>query len=690
MVDSQSLSNSQDDQSSIEIDQFLVCGLGSLGQHCVVALKEFGIKVTAIDHTAPTIWDIPQTPELLEQLIVGDCREQKILEQAQIQKYRAVLIVTESSRSNVEAAFAIRLLNPETRLVVRSGQENLNQLLAETLGNFITFEPTQLPATAFALAAIGSEIAGFFHLEGQSLRVINCLITPDHSWCNSRSVHELDSKTRRVLFYLPEAVSTLAFYHWHPDTTIRAGDRVVYLEITENLQGSFVSSRANSSQTKARGKQSEPWQLRQLMSLQNWRQLSQHIADWWRSNYQNQIYRVAMICSLTVFLLLIVGTGLFFCYYPDTDLYNSFMMSAILLLGNYSDLYGNFTEPSVPWWFRSLGLTFTLVGTAFVGVIYGLLTQSLLSFRFQFVQPRPPVPLQDHVVLIGLDAVGQRVAQLLQEFQQPLVGIALDQDPETDILPKMPLIIGNLEQSLPKANLATAKSVIAITEDEMLNLEVGLMAQQINLQSRLVIRTFGQRLSNNLAQLLPQSHILSAYALIAEAFAGAAFGENILSLFRLNNQTILVTEYNIEAVDTLCGLMLSEVAYGYGVVPILASSVARAEYRKLMPSEDLRLAVGDRLVVLATIDGLQRIEQGNLSLKHWQVRVDQVLNPDAAFEGANLITRIVGCPLGMARDLMANLPGVLRSSLHHHQALRLVRELGRIQVNAEAIEIIPS
>jgi Trk K+ transport system NAD-binding subunit len=296
------------------------------------------------------------------------------------------------------------------------------------------------------------------------------------------------------------------------------------------------------------------------------------------------------------------------------------------------------------------------------------------------------------VVLIGLDAVGQRVAQLLQEFQQPLVGIALDQDQEIDILPEIPLIIGNLAQSLPKANLATAKSIIAITEDEMLNLEVGLMAQQTNPQSRLVIRTFGQRLSNNLAQLLPQSHILSAYALTAEACAGAAFGENILSLFRLNNQTILVTEYNIEAVDTLCGLMLSEVAYGYGVVPILVNSVERTEYRKLMPSEDLRLAVGDRLVVLATIDGLQRIEQGNLSfnLKHWQVRVDQVLNPDAAFEGSNLITRIVGCPLGMARDLMTNLPGVLRSPLYHHQALRLVRELGRIQVNAEAIDILPS
>lgn len=273
------------------------------------------------------------------------------------------------------------------------------------------------------------------------------------------------------------------------------------------------------------------------------------------------------------------------------------------------------------------------------------------------------------------------------------MGVALDRSLEANILPQMPLVTGNLLQSLPKVNLATAKSVIAITNDEMLNLEVGLMAQRTNPQSQLVIRTFAQRLSNNLAQLLPQSHILCAYALTAEAFAGAAFGEKILSLFRLHNQTILVTDYNIEAADTLCGLLLSEVAYGYGVVPILATTSAsagtRTESRRLMPSDDLRLAAGDRLVLLATIDGLRRIEIGSLGLtpKRWRVQIDQALNPDAAFEGANLISRIAGCPLGMARDLMTNLPGVLRSPLYYHQALRLVRKLGRTQVNAQVIEI---
>ncbi|NJL89817.1 MAG: potassium transporter TrkA [Coleofasciculaceae cyanobacterium SM2_1_6] len=698
--------------SLIQLDQFLVCGLGSLGQHCVVALKEFGIKVTAIALTVPTTWEIPQVPDLLEGLILGDCREQKFLEEAQIQQYRAVLLVTGSDRTNAEAAFAIRLLNPDTRLVVRSEQENLNQLLGEALGNFIAFEPTQLPATAFALAAIGSEVAGFFHLDGQSLRVVNVLITAEHRWCNSRLVHELDTRNRRILFYLPKEGATLAFHHWHPHALIQAGDRVVYAEITENFQENFISPRANSqkpsnaSHPRRRSPHAENvqswqsiWQLQYLAAwlatgqqkmqqkIRTW--THQYIASLRRSNFQKQIYQVTLICGLTVVLLLLLGTSLFLNYYPNTDLYNAFLMTAILLLGGYADLHDNFQESGVPWWFRLLGLTLTLAGTAFVGVLYALLTQALLSSRLQFLQSRPPVPLQDHVVLIGLDAVGQKVAQLLQEFQQPVVGIALGGEAEVTSLPQMPLITGNLLQSLPKANLSTARSVIAITGDEMLNLEAGLMVRRTNPHSYLVIRTFAQRLSDNLSQLLPQAHILCAYALTAEAFAGAAFGEKILSLFRLSNQTILVTEYNIESADTLCGLLLSEVAYGYGVVPILAATAGRGESRKLMPSEELRLAVGDRLVVLATIDGLRRIEQGRITPKQWRVQVDQALTTAAAFEGANLMARITGCSLSMARDLMDNLPGVFRSPLYHHQALRLVRELGRIQVNAQVVPIQP-
>jgi hypothetical protein len=45
--------------------------------------------------------------------------------------------------------------------------------------------------------------------------------------------------------------------------------------------------------------------------------------------------------------------------------------------------------------------------------------------------------------------------------------------------------------------------------------------------------------------------------------------KNIISLLRFGNETILVTEYHIESNDTLKGLLFADIAYGYGIVPIL-------------------------------------------------------------------------------------------------------------------------
>ncbi|MHC5918046.1 MAG: TrkA C-terminal domain-containing protein, partial [Nostoc sp.] len=131
----------------------------------------------------------------------------------------------------------------------------------------------------------------------------------------------------------------------------------------------------------------------------------------------------------------------------------------------------------------------------------------------------------------------------------------------------------------------------------------------------------------------------------------------------LNKQTILVTEYQIEANDTLNGRLLTDIAYGYGLVPILH---AKADHQgaKFMPSDDIRLGVGDRLVVLGTIEGLQRVERGSIPVGQWLVRVEQAVSAQAAFEGASVISRVCGCDMQLARTLMKQLAETLQYPLY--------------------------
>lgn len=87
--------------TSAGITQFIVCGLDSLGQYCISPLKEFGVPVTAIDYHKPEVWEIPDLPEHLDQLIIGDCCLPVVLQQAQVRNCRAILLLTNHERVNI-------------------------------------------------------------------------------------------------------------------------------------------------------------------------------------------------------------------------------------------------------------------------------------------------------------------------------------------------------------------------------------------------------------------------------------------------------------------------------------------------------------------------------------------------------------------------------------------------------------
>ncbi|MEB3226482.1 MAG: NAD-binding protein [Synechococcus sp.] len=647
-------------------EHFVVCGLGSLGQHCVQTLKSFGstFPVVAIARVPPVNQEIIALDQLLDQLIIGDCCQDEILKQAQIEHCRAALIVTADERINAETALAIRRLNSRTRLVIRSGKSNFNQLLQRHLGNFIAFEPAELPAFALAWTALGDENLAWFSLDNQWLR----LVQKDYQQTYARALVTFNHHGRRLLQHHPPWLEpTTTFYNWPPGTVANRGDRLIYVEMAHQFLG---YQRTMPVQTKTWG-----WR--------KWRSGGRSFSwqRFWQLSLRQKLRSIAALSGVIITALLFLGSVLFHYYYPDTSWLGAFYGTTVLLLGGYGDLFGGWEAiPQLPWWLQLFALSLSVVGTAFVGILYALLTEALLSASFQFQPAQLPVPQQDHIILVGLDPVGQQIAQLLQQFRQPFVAIALKPQQAQNLdYRHVPLLTGSLETVLPQANVKTARSIILATADEMVNLEAALWVRSQNPEIGLVLRASGQRLSDHINTVLPDAHVLSVYALMAEAFAGAAFGENILNLFRLNQTTILVTEYHIEAGDTLNGLLLSDIAYGYGVVPLLHHHPNGET--QLLPPEDIQLHLGDRLVVLATIESLRRIEVGQKFPKTYSLTIEKLGYQNAAFEATRAIARISGCSLTVAHDLLQQLPQALPEPLYGQPAERLLHTLQKLQIH---------
>ena len=685
----------------IQIERIIICGLGSLGQHCLNALKRFSsddleVKVTAIDRYALEDCEFEDIISQLERpLILGDCRRDQFLEAAGIHDCQAILIVTSDDRTNIETAIAARRLNPTANIIVKSGQKNLNELLKTKLGNFIPLDPIELPASTLTLAALSETLLGIFNIANYRLTIIRHRIenAQDNFYGIPLDRIQHHRKDQRLLSYIPanqvdrpmsivkkNVKKSRVFHQWQPDRRIEIGDEIIFIEAHDtSLQSSPIRSRTLTFKF--------PKELiKKLFSHHAWIGKIQKTWEWINQNNTRKVITFGLLLGL---LLGAIGTVTLKLSGATESWRVALSSSVVLLLGGYGDVFAGLDEPKVPAWVQLLCFLITAFSLLFVLSVLGLAADSLLSSKFDFLKRRIPVPDADHVVIVGVGRVAQQIVSVLQELKQPFVLLANQTEDQTSIeIQNAPIVYSAIGPGLRNVNLDRAKSAILATDDQMLNLEAALMSRDVaylhNPTLNLVIRTNDQSFSQQLNSLLPDARTFCVYALSAEAFVGAAFGENILSLFRLEDATVLVTEFLVNEGDTLKGKLISEICYGYGVVAIYHSS-SQGTTPQLMPSDETIVKVGDRIVVLATINGIRRIEQGSLKPKqHWQLQVCRPLDQRSVHYAGDTLTNVTGCNLSTSRTFMNNLPtvlglpGVLELELYDHQAYRLEQKLRKL------------
>jgi Trk K+ transport system NAD-binding subunit len=587
-----------------------------------------------------------------------------------------VLLVTSDERVNIAAAFAVRALHPDIRIVIRSAQRNLNELLAGHLGNFVAFEPSELSAPAFALAALGGdtglETAGLVHLEERLLRVVRLRITAQHRWCGSK-LGALSTSTRRIVGYQPDGEAKWsAFQVWSAQARLGAGDVVGYIELAGARVTDTLLSGATSVGSDGRD-QTEGW-WRWAGAALTGPALRKKAMRFWSGG--SQVRRVAIVAFLTLSSLYLLCSLFYWARYPDMSLHDALNVGTVLILGGYDNLFGALKLPfPIPAWLHVFSVVVSVSGTVGIGILYAFLTERVLSLRFQFRRHRVPPARGNHVVLIGLGPMAEKIAAFLVELKQSF--IVLDDGPGARDS-GLPVVIGKLTDSVDRLRLGTARSVVALTDDEVSNLEAALVARKANPRCRVIIRSDDALFSENVAKLVPGARPLGVYALAAEAFATTAFGESVLGLLRFGDKTGVVTEYVIGPRDTLLGRLLGEVAYGFDVVPVLLQRTGK--YPEWFPPDDARLDENDRLVVLATTEGLRDIEHGDARVPRCHVHVDSAASPEAGFEGAIVMARFSRCDLATAQQMVKSLPATLDVPLHEQQAERLVRELAKVRV----------
>ena len=263
--------------------------------------------------------------------------------------------------------------------------------------------------------------------------------------------------------------------------------------------------------------------------------------------------------------------------------------------------FGDFSFSSQSGWVEAFGIFLIVAGTTLVTTLFALLTNALVSRRIAQSFGEGEIPgMSGHVVLVGLGAVGMRVAEGLIEQRTQVV--VVEQRESSPFLGRaralgVPVVLGDatLGQTLDAINLDAAAGVAVMTSDDMTNIETGLAIRD-RLGDRwadvpVVLRVFDRQLGHRLEASFGFRNVWSISAIAAPWFVGAALGMEVLFTFYVGSHPFLLARLRISAGGGLDGMAMLDLP---GKIRVVAIRRAEApDQVEHPPRRDTRLAPGD-------------------------------------------------------------------------------------------------
>jgi len=224
----------------------------------------------------------------------------------------------------------------------------------------------------------------------------------------------------------------------------------------------------------------------------------------------------------------------------------------------------------------------------------------------------------NHVIVCGTGRVGYRVIQELLRYGREVV--AIERNPEGRFVEKakalgVPVIIANARRSanLIQAGVKQADAIIPCTDDELANLDIALDARDMNPHIKVVMRMFDSDLARRVEKGFGIHTAFSTSALAAPIFAAASMRFDVKHSFYVGDTLLNLSTVHVRANSALVGWSVERLEADLGL-RVVCHQVGGCT--DLNPDAHLELKAGDEVLVMATLDALERLNYLNKPAKH--------------------------------------------------------------------------
>ncbi|MFG2637485.1 NAD-binding protein [Streptomyces sp. NPDC048362] len=203
----------------------VLLGLGKIGTRVLTRLRELGVPVVCVE-SDPEARGLAVARRLRVPVVLGDVTQEGVLESAKIHRAHALLAVTSSDTTNLEAALYARTVRPDLRVVLRLYDDDFATAVYRTLRAAYPLaltrsrSVTHLAAPAFAGAMLGRQVMGAIAVERRVL-LFAAVDVAGHPQLEGRTVREAFRAGSWRVLALEGRTDTA------PGHVLTRGDRVV-------------------------------------------------------------------------------------------------------------------------------------------------------------------------------------------------------------------------------------------------------------------------------------------------------------------------------------------------------------------------------------------------------------------------------------------------------------------------------
>lgn len=486
------------------------------------------------------------------EIIEAEQLSNETLQAADLAQARAVALVAQDDVGNLHAALRAGELRPDIRLVVRMFNTSLGRKILTLVSDCTVLSDSEMAAPWFVAAALGELSPNHVRVSGRTLYIANRGdVDPTQVVCGIVDTHH--SGLPRLL---------------PPD------------EKNADLVLAFAGS--------------SPRDL--LAQHRRWPNLVARVLA-----LRGLLNRTVLIAIAAMLSLLAVSTMLF-AVAGHNSWWNALYLTLLDAAGAAQPDTGLTNINKI------IQVLDTLVGIALVPVITATVVGGVVNAKLAGPLGPPRRPLRDHMVVVGLGNVGSRVLGQIHDLGIGVVGV--DRNPNAPGIAtarrlQIPVIIGDAsrEDTMRAASAGTSRTLLALTSDDVTNLQVALHARSLSPKLRVVLRLFDGEFAESVQRKFDLAISRSVSFLAAPAFAAAMFERQVIDTIAVGRQVLLIAGVPVSAGSALAGRPLGEVNE-LREAKVLALGDTQSSWLNWAPDLEHTLADRDRVLVVATHTGL--------------------------------------------------------------------------------------